>query len=385
MAAELLTTKQIKSLKEHKYKAEGQSFSEPLMQMYWKWLVEQIPLTWAPNTLTLVGLLMNVISTLFLIIYSPDGNSEAPRWVYFFCAIGLFVYQSLDAIDGKQARRTQTNTPLGELFDHGCDSLSTVFVMLGCCLALKLGQNPMVLMFEVCLSEVCFYMAHWQTYVSGTLKFGKIDVTEGQFTVIAIYLFCAISPAFFDNNLPIIGIPLRFVCVICSSIPSFFFIYKTSTMILQGGAGKNKSTVAGSSTIFPIVPIGLVIGLQVIIATKTSIYTDQPSLYLLSFGFVVSKVTNSLVVAHMCKSEMHLLDWSLMGPMMLFMNQYFNSKIPENFLLWIVFILSAQGWLTYSYRICGEICAHLNIYCFNITETPSGNKGATNGQKEKKF
>ncbi|WAR01769.1 CEPT1-like protein [Mya arenaria] len=323
MAAELLTTKQIKSLKEHKYKAEGQSFSEPLMQMYWKWLVEQIPLTWAPNTLTLVGLLMNVISTLFLIIYSPDGNSEAPRWVYFFCAIGLFVYQSLDAIDGKQARRTQTNTPLGELFDHGCDSLSTVFVMLGCCLALKLGQNPMVLMFEVCLSEVCFYMAHWQTY------------------------------------LPIIGIPLRFVCVICSSIPSFFFIYKTSTMILQGGAGKNKSTVA------------------------TSIYTDQPSLYLLSFGFVVSKVTNSLVVAHMCKSEMHLLDWSLMGPMMLFMNQYFNSKIPENFLLWIVFILSAQGWLTYSYRICGEICAHLNIYCFNITETPSGNKGATNGQKEK--
>ena len=35
------------------------------------------------------------------------------------------MYQSLDAIDGKQARRTNTNTPLGELFDHGCDSLST--------------------------------------------------------------------------------------------------------------------------------------------------------------------------------------------------------------------------------------------------------------------
>lgn len=33
--------------------------------------------------------------------------------------IGLFMYQSLDAIDGKQARRTQTSGPLGELFDHG--------------------------------------------------------------------------------------------------------------------------------------------------------------------------------------------------------------------------------------------------------------------------
>jgi phosphatidylglycerophosphate synthase len=33
--------------------------------------------------------------------------------------IGLFIYQSLDAIDGKQARRTGQSGPLGELFDHG--------------------------------------------------------------------------------------------------------------------------------------------------------------------------------------------------------------------------------------------------------------------------
>ena len=36
--------------------------------------------------------------------------------------IGLFVYQSLDAIDGKQARRTGTSGPLGELFDHGTET-----------------------------------------------------------------------------------------------------------------------------------------------------------------------------------------------------------------------------------------------------------------------
>jgi phosphatidylglycerophosphate synthase len=34
-------------------------------------------------------------------------------------AIGLFLYQSFDAIDGKQARRTGTSGPLGEMFDHG--------------------------------------------------------------------------------------------------------------------------------------------------------------------------------------------------------------------------------------------------------------------------
>jgi ethanolaminephosphotransferase len=37
----------------------------------------------------------------------------------------LFAYQSLDSIDGKQARRTGMAGPLGELFDHGCDAINT--------------------------------------------------------------------------------------------------------------------------------------------------------------------------------------------------------------------------------------------------------------------
>lgn len=39
-------------------------------------------------------------------------------FLYSF-GVGLFAYQSLDAIDGKQARRTGASGPLGELFDHG--------------------------------------------------------------------------------------------------------------------------------------------------------------------------------------------------------------------------------------------------------------------------
>jgi ethanolaminephosphotransferase len=49
---------------------------------------------------------------------------ECPnRLIYFSWAIGLWFYQSLDAIDGKQARRTGTSGPLGELFDHCCDAV----------------------------------------------------------------------------------------------------------------------------------------------------------------------------------------------------------------------------------------------------------------------
>lgn len=37
----------------------------------------------------------------------------------------------------------------------------------------------------------------------------------------------------------------------------------------------------------------------------------------------------------MTKSEMDYYDWSLLGPAMLFLNQYFNNAIPEYYVLWL--------------------------------------------------
>lgn len=85
----------------------------------------------------------------FAIRYSPDARQDPPRWACALCALGVFVYQSLDAIDGKQARRTGSQSPLGELFDHGCDSISTVFIALGACIAVKLGEYPTWMFFQV--------------------------------------------------------------------------------------------------------------------------------------------------------------------------------------------------------------------------------------------
>jgi len=97
------------------------------------------------------------------------------------------VYQSLDAIDGKQARRTKSSTPLGELFDHGCDAISTAFVSLAVGTALQLGNHPWIMFWQTMAAFCAFYTAHWQTYVTGSLKFGKIDVTEAQVTICFIF------------------------------------------------------------------------------------------------------------------------------------------------------------------------------------------------------
>lgn len=47
----------------------------------------------------------------------------------------------------------------------------------------------------LCASTL-FYCAHWQTYVSGTLTFGTIDVTEGQIVVMAVMMLSSFESFF---------------------------------------------------------------------------------------------------------------------------------------------------------------------------------------------
>ena len=55
------------------------------------------------------------------------------------------------------------------------------------------------------LAMSAFYTAHWQTYVTGSLKFGKIDVTEAQVGIIVVHIMTAlIGPALWSlrvNNI----------------------------------------------------------------------------------------------------------------------------------------------------------------------------------------
>ena len=45
----------------------------------------------------------------------------------FLQAWCYFVYRMLDEMDGKQARATQNSSPMGLIFDHGCDSFTSGF------------------------------------------------------------------------------------------------------------------------------------------------------------------------------------------------------------------------------------------------------------------
>ncbi|XP_017772691.1 PREDICTED: choline/ethanolaminephosphotransferase 1 isoform X5 [Nicrophorus vespilloides] len=416
----LLSDVQLKRLGEHKYSCTSNSICDTLLQPWWNWLVSKVPIWLAPNLITLIGLFVNISTTLILVWYSPDAKSEAPRWTFALCGFGLFVYQSLDAIDGKQARRTGSANPLGELFDHGCDSVSTIFVALSACIAVQLGNYPEWMFFQCFCAMTLFYCAHWQTYVSGTLRFGKVDVTEAQYTIIGLHTVSALfgsniwKTMLFNSPLELwCGIPIfTTICGLWSLVNMLKVIFtggvgkNGSTVavscewfmlicivfyigyahlciqcvqrIFKGGCGKNGSSVAGTSVLSPIIPFSTVLLPAFIIYKKSTeaVYENNPALYTMAFGFVAAKITNRLVVAHMTKSEMEYMDWSLLGPAMLFLNQYFSTFIPEYFVLWLCMVYVTLDLLRYCYQICNEICLFLNIELFRISY-PGGQQRVT--------
>lgn len=365
----ILNAAQLKRLSEHKYSCTSASVLDAWLQPWWCWLVSKTPLWLAPNLITILGLIVNIVTTLILVWYSPDARQDPPRWACALCALGVFVYQSLDAIDGKQARRTASQSPLGELFDHGCDSISTVFIALGACIAVKLGEYPTWMFFQCFCAMTLFYCAHWQAYVTGTLKMGRIDVTEAQFSIIGIHLISAVlGPDFWSTQLPTIKISVNLISNYVVVLFTLYLVAAYINVIVKGGVGKNGSTVAGTSILSPVIPFSLVVVPAFIIFQKSEshVYENHPALYILAFGMVTAKVTNKLVVAHMTKSEMEYYDWSLLGPAMLFLNQYFNNALPEYWVLWLCTVWVCGELVRYCGQVCREICDHLDIQLFRI-------------------
>lgn len=75
-----------------------------------------------------------------------------------------------DGIDGKQARRTGTSGPLGELFDHGLDSYSAALIPIY--VFSIFGTNaltPTRMFFVVWNVFLNFFLTHFEKYNTGVM------------------------------------------------------------------------------------------------------------------------------------------------------------------------------------------------------------------------
>lgn len=176
-----VTEKGLENIKNHKYKAGGYSVLDNILNVYWEFVVNKIPKTVAPNTLTLIGLLVNLFFYFVMFFFDSSMTKPLPAFAYVGFSIGIFVYQTLDAIDGKQARRTGSGSALGQLFDHGCDALSASLLGVALIQTLQLGIS---VKGKVIMGTIWapFYLAQLLEHHIGVVRthIGNIGVTEAQ-------------------------------------------------------------------------------------------------------------------------------------------------------------------------------------------------------------
>ena len=104
----MLDSAQREALKEYRYVGGDMSLIyKYLLSPFAQNCVDCLCPSWlAPNVITLGGLLFSALAVVVSLILNPTNEPDAgPRWLHLFCAVCMFAYQTLDNMDGKQARK----------------------------------------------------------------------------------------------------------------------------------------------------------------------------------------------------------------------------------------------------------------------------------------
>uniref|UniRef100_A0A1E1X7Y2 Putative sn-12-diacylglycerol ethanolamine-and cholinephosphotransferase n=1 Tax=Amblyomma aureolatum TaxID=187763 RepID=A0A1E1X7Y2_9ACAR len=370
--------------KPYLYNASAGSVLELLfLQRFWVWCLRFVPERVAPCVLTCSGLLINVFCCLLLLSYSTDLRSEAPWWTFVLCALSMFLYQLLDALDGKQAIKVQ-NTPLEEVYDHGCDALSTFFVTTSISIAMQLGDSPALLVTFFFLSALAFYSTHWQDYVTHVMVFGKIDVSECQCSMMAAHLLTAVYGQSLWMKTVFYGIQLREIMMLLSFCCLAFAILGNICIVLGGKTPLDSFVKIPRRTERTLYPLAALLSLSACLwATfKTGLMIAHPVMFLLTYGFAFAKITIRLVMTTVTYGELDLWDSSLVAPLFLCLNALLSAtplSLPISSALMCSMVYSMMDFARYFTYASWDMRDALDIWIFSL-KYPVGDPRRRSGQ-----
>lgn len=190
------TEEDIANAKLYKYNGTDDSICCKLfLRRYWNWLIEFVPLNIAPNTITFIGFLFEAFSFLLSVHLTKGLTEPLPAWAAITNAICLFIYQTLDNLDGRQARRTGMSSPLGQFFDHGCDAITGVFELIKSACVLNLGPTYICFLYAL-FTGIGFVLASYEEYVTHRFYLGLFNAPdEGILILCSMYIFVASCPS----------------------------------------------------------------------------------------------------------------------------------------------------------------------------------------------
>eukprot|EP01132_Coremiostelium_polycephalum_P001515 gene1515-1907_t len=349
-----ISEKGIANLAHYSYSGVDNSFcGKHFLKHWWNYAVEYTPLWLAPNVITLAGLFCNIGMYLIMYFYCPTLTEAAPRWAYFVIAFLIFAYQTLDNVDGKQARKTKTSSPLGELFDHCCDALSVAMFAVVMAATLRIGYKWAFISFIVGIWP--FYMAHWEEYHAGILVLGEFNgPTEAQVLFIIIELLTGI----FSSDIWTIGPPYATIGIIAT------------IAVMIGAILTVSQKISFSRCLMQLTPFLVFNVLIVIWASVSPMLQERPHLFIMTVGLLFSYIQSRYITQRVCHDDC-LLFYPILIPIGL---ATFNSILAhsghpifsELAVLWMMFITACIQYCLFAYFTTLQLCEHLNIRVFVI-------------------
>ncbi|KAG2524822.1 hypothetical protein BBO99_00005805 [Phytophthora kernoviae] len=384
----MLGKKALEGIAAYKYKAGSYTYLDNILNHFWTYSVQFLPMWMAPNLVTMLGTIIMMITTVVQLYYAPHFSEICPTWVYILSALGLFLYQTMDALDGKQARRTGASSPLGQLFDHGCDAVCTVFNVLSAAATCQVGAG---LLAYVALSSVsiAFYLAQWEEYHTGVMSCGNgfYGVTEGQLTLVAVHLVAAFfGPNFWTAELPIsasVTLTMTHVLICALVLSNILLAYGNISNVLTAAPDAIPSDELGNKHIsktialFQLIPIAILLALGSlwICGPDAENYTNYPVLFLFPIGIGYVFFSTRMIMSHMCKIPFTpqlrviipfgFVIFNAYGPTVGILSKPLVPTIWAS-LLYMVFIVVV--YLHFVSGVVKDICDFLDIYLFKISK-----------------
>eukprot|EP00667_Euglena_gracilis_P008792 EG_transcript_8907 len=409
----------------HSYQYHGQDKSliyQHVLTPMNKVLIEFFPRWMAPNVITVLGLFCVMVSHVLMLYYAPGLEGQGPAWVYVFNGLMLLAYQTLDNLDGRQARRVGASSPLGLFFDHGCDALNCTVGSLTLMAATQMGASWKAV--AILLSTIfTFYLNTWEEYYTGELILPVINgPTEGLLVGTAIHLWTAYTgPNWWRNTiqLPVpvdafleldawltaylpdherfsaqlrkygtVTVQYNGLIAIFMLIGSIFTLIGNLITVFRavhrnaaGAHGKYSDTWLAQKMPFAHACTRLlpflaftVLAITWIVVSPTEILKRHPRLVFWTIGLLFAKVVTHLMIAHLCSVEYHPLRRTLM-PFYFFAahvalswaNKAGELQVNEELILLEFFALALVSYCHLTWGCIQEFKAVLGIHCFRIT------------------
>lgn len=413
----------LKALDKYKYSADDHSILKKLfLGRYWDWSSTYLPLwmayvsisllfvhywlhyvdpTWYGRffypfvetnlnfiQITLIGFLCLLSNFLLAFFYCPSviGCTDVPNWLFYYVAISLFVYQTMDNIDGKQARRTNSSSPLGELFDHGCDSLFLLLTGFPFFSALRTnGWLSFVFLTE---GVFAFYFSHWEEYHTGKLIMGTLaNPTEIQYAIMFCFVVAGYSgPEIFEQSLQealpssVISWMTQFglegllpwqlnstillLVVICISLSFFMFARDAWAASIKNG----DHILAPLFRLLPLVNETLLLLLW-IYWSRIDLLNTQTAYILSMHGILFSYLCDQLLLARICHLEYSALNPILIIPILGVLNVspiFSEPLVDESIALPVLFGVFFVIYCYFILSVVYQFAEYLNIQVFRI-------------------